>query len=649
MKMDRTLRFGIIALVATIGLLAIAGMASADPSDITNEPTEDWVFDSGNTVTITSKVWTLSYNITVTSGTTLKIDKCNFDIDGVSEWDPVWIFCDSDSTLELTSSNFYAVNESSGFYVETHNNITITNCDFRGLVEDPDGNAGITVLGDDTVKAQMDFVKVYESRKADGIYFENVQVDMSNSEIYDIEGSGVTFSTQDSLFEVWYNLTLIDTEIYNCDGDGLGIHGVNHNGIISANVYNLDVWNVTDDAIWLLLGGTTGDNGNGSLFANFDLVDAWDIEDMAVYLSTLYTVTGTSANWSNVFNVTFTNSTFTDIVNTGMYVQLVYSTVDFNLFLDTVTFTNISLEPTFQRVGGIWWWFQLSQGQSSLYAENVVFKRCSPAAFETWDYGGCNYEFVNCDFSQMDQAAALLTVKGGSSQSQSTFENCTFHNSDSVGIDTFMESSSSGTIVQVSNCTFHNLSYPALNAEGSSYADGHGFNVTNSNIRDVGSYAIYLYGYYLEGSMTLHMHNSSVLRTAGIRIEIGQDSPNAGGNMDVIITNSTILESAGTGISLYGSAGYNSCRVFFMLTNSTIHDTLGDGVSVRSDILGTGRGNPRWDAQAIINNCDIEDAGGIGISLLSSRSSSFGNPGTRKFVINDTEIYGGQRGIFNGR
>jgi hypothetical protein len=529
-----------------------------------------------------------------------------------------------------------------------HHNITITNCAFRGLVEDPDGNAGITVIGNEDVKAQMDFVKVYESHNADGIYFENVQVDMSNSEIHDIEGNGVTFSTLDSTFEVWYNLTVIDTVIYNCDGDGLGIHGVNHNGIIGANVYNIEIWNVSDDAIWLLLGGTTGDNGNGSLFADFDLVDAWDIGDMAVYLSTLHTVTGTSANWSNMFNATFTNSTFNNIVNTGMYVQLVYSTVDFNLHLDTVTFTNISLEPTFQRVGGIWWWFQLSQGRSTLYAENVVFKWCNPAAFETWDYGGCEYTFVNCDFSRMDQAAALLTVKGASSQSPSTFENCTFHDSDSVGIDTFLESSSSGTAVQVSNCTFHNLSYPALNAEGSSYADGHGFNVTNTNIRDIGSYGIYLYGYYLEGSLSLHMHNSTILRTAGLRVEMGQDSPNAGGSLDVMITNCTFLESAGTGVSLYGAAGYQPCRVYFTMMNSSVYDTLGDGVSVRSDILSTSRGNPRWDATVTIINCDVEDAGGIGISLLSSRSSSFGNPGTRKFVINETEIYGGQRGIFTG-
>ena len=647
--MDRTIKFAILALVAVFALVAVASSVSADPSDTNNAPTEDWVFDEGNTTVIKGKVWTLKYNITVINGSVLKIDGCTFAMNGISAWDPIYILTEYNSTLELTSSKFIADEGSSGFYIEAHDNVTITDCDFKGLVENPGGHAGITVLGNEHMTAQIDFVKVYETWMTSAMHFENVQVDMSNCEIYDIEGSGVTFTTVDSTFETWYNLTLIDTNIYNCDGDGLGILGTDHNGIMGVDVYNVDIWNVTDDAIWLLLGGTTGDNGNGSLFANFDLMEVYDIGDMAVYLSTLYTVTGDSLNWSNKFNATFTNTTFTDIENTGMYVQHVYGSVDFNLQLDNVAFTNISLEGTFTRLGGIWWWFQLTQGQGSLYAKNVVFKRCNPAAFETWDYGGCNFEFVNCEFTEMTQAGALLSVKNSASQSPSVFENCTFHTADARGIDTFLETYAAGTPVHVFNCTFHNLSYVALSADASNYADGHGFNITGSEIRDIGAQAVYAYGYYLEGSITLHMINTTVTRTGGLRVEIGQDSYSAGGSMDVIVINTTIEDTIGTAISLYGGAFYNPCRIFFQLINSTITDALADGVSVKTDLTGTYVGyKPRWDCTVTILNTDITNVNGIAISLQAARSSIYGNPGKRELTINDTTIYGAQRGLFIG-
>ncbi|NIT79106.1 MAG: hypothetical protein GWO44_19990, partial [Thermoplasmata archaeon] len=89
--MDRTLRFGILALVAVFALVAIAVSVSADPADTNSAPTEDWIFDEGKTTTIKGKVWTLMYNITVMNGSVVKFDGCTFTINGTSDWDPVYI------------------------------------------------------------------------------------------------------------------------------------------------------------------------------------------------------------------------------------------------------------------------------------------------------------------------------------------------------------------------------------------------------------------------------------------------------------------------------------------------------------------------------------------------------------------------------
>jgi hypothetical protein len=645
MRMDRTLKFGILALVAVFALVAIASGVSADPADTNSAPTEDWIFDEGKNTTIRNKVWTLQYNITVMNGSVLKLDGCTFTINGTSAWDPVYIFSDFNSTLELTSSKFLAEEGSSGFYVEAHDNMTITDCEFTGLVENPGGNAGITMIGTEFMKAQVDFVEVHDTWMCGAFFFENVgMVDMSNCEIYDIEGTGVIFYGDTTIFDTWYNLSIIDTNIYNCEEDGLGVYGVDHAGIFGVDVYNTDIWNISEDAIFMLLGGSGGDNGNGSLFASYDLMDIYDVGDMAIYMSTLYTKAG-DGNMSNIFNATFTNMTITDIKNTGMYVQLVYSTVDYSLVIDNVVFTNISLDPTFQRIGAIWWWFQQSQGSTQMYVANTIFKNCNPSAFEVWDYGGNDFHFYECEFTGMTQTAAQLSVRSSASQSPTMFENCSFHDADASGINSYLEYRANGIPVIVSNCTFYNLTYAAMQTDSTSYAGGQGFNISGSDIHDIDGMAVDVYGYYTEGGLTLHLRNSTVTRTGGVRIELGQDSYQAGAHMDVIIINSSVDWSSGTAVGVFGNSYYNPCRVFFQFINSTVTEALGDGIAIKTEISGTSSYyKPKWDASVTILNATITDVDGIGISMQSGSSTL---PGDRDFKMNYTTVYGAQRGLFN--
>ncbi|MCK5415493.1 MAG: right-handed parallel beta-helix repeat-containing protein, partial [Thermoplasmata archaeon] len=653
--MDRTIKLGIIALVAVFALIAIASSVSADPSNINLPPTEDWVFDSGNTITIAGKAWDINYNITVQDGTVLKLDNCQFKMNGVNSLGytyTAYIFTDDDSELVMTNSIFIAEEGSEGFYLEAHDDITLTNCEFKGLVSAPGGSGGISVIGDEFTKAQIDFVEVGDTWLCDGMYFENIFVDMSNSDIHDIDGSGVVFMGVGTEPNTWYNLSMLDTEIYNCAKNGLIVYGTDHFGMLGVDAYNVDIWNVSMDAVDLFLGKKSSTElGDGSIFAVFDQLNVYDIGDQGVYLSSHYTKAGTTST-SNIFNATFTNSEITDVTNAGMYVELEYCTVNFYLELNEVAFTNISVAgPTSTHLGGISWLFRSSQGEAKLHAENTLFKRVHPSAFEVDDYGGSEFEFVNCEFTKMNQTGAYLSVRSSRSQSPALFENCTFHDADAVGIISTLGTSASGTPIHVFNSTFYNLPYQALKAESTSYASGHGFNISGCNIYDIGSFGVLVGGYNMEGGMSLYMTNTTIFRTSGVRVEVSQDYVNAGAYITVNIINCTIDSTVGDALMVYGNAYYNPCRMDVQIINTTITDATGGGIVLKGEDAGTGastggRYKPRWDVTATIIGTSISDVGGIGLHMQAVGGMA-SNPSGGVVTMNYTTIRSAQRGVFS--
>ena len=90
--MDRAIKLGVMALIAAVAILALLALgASADPANVNNPPSEDWIFNESKTITIASKTWKVRYNITVTNASKLIIDKCKWTFNGTDPWRPIWI------------------------------------------------------------------------------------------------------------------------------------------------------------------------------------------------------------------------------------------------------------------------------------------------------------------------------------------------------------------------------------------------------------------------------------------------------------------------------------------------------------------------------------------------------------------------------
>ncbi len=646
--MDRRYKIGLFALAALFAIIALGTISvSADPVDTDSAPTEDWVFDSGSTTTIKQKTWTVQYNITVMNDSVLKLEECIWSMEGPDPSIPVWIITEVNSTLEIKSSSFSSPEGSSGYYIECHDNVTITASDFEDLVEGPGGQyGGLSVIGNRFVTAQLDFVTVKNARMADALWFENCQVNMSNCEVNTTGGHGVTLSALSTEAHQWYNMTIIDTEISNIGGKALQVVGRHHFGFINLTVFNTDIWNTTDEGIFLLLGTGTGGDGNGSIWATFDHITVRDVGDQGLYMSSIYQVTG-SHKMSNYFNVTVNNATFSDITNTGTYCQWYFTQVYAHLRMEDVHYEDVGMDPTFDRLSGVWWWFYNSNGDNSVHIGNSSFVRCNPAGFESWDYGGSGITFYNVEFTQCKQAGALLTYKLGGTQSPYTFEECTFDDINGNGIDVPMENMNqgSGNPIRVYNCTFNNLTGSALRGDSVYYANNIGFNVSGSNFTNIGGLVIDIYSYYAKGVIIMHAVNSTFTDTGGVRIELNRDYSQQGGTIDAIFINVSFEDISGTAVSVIGYSWYTAQRLNFQFINSTVERASSDGVSVRVEVLGvTGYYKPKWDGQVHIVNSTFQDIGAIAISLSAGSGTA---PGTRELTINYTTIHTAQRGIFN--
>ncbi len=646
--MDNRLKLGFMGLAAVIALVAIGAMgALADPVDTDSPPTSDWVFDAGKTTTISQKVWTVSYNITVTNGSVLKIEDCTWTMDGVSPWNPVWIYTDVNSTFELLSSTFNAAEGSTGFYIEAHANITITDCEFTGIVENTQGDAGIAVYGNKNVTAELNFVEISDTWMSDGLYFENCQVDIANCEVHDIEGNGIGYFVGDNDFNENYTMKMIDTNIYNVNSGGFRLWAYTNYGHAWLNFYNVDVYNTSEEGVSLDVGDhSSTDNGNGSVLATFDYMEIYDIGDQAIYTSNLYQRQGTAAVgglWMNQYNVTLTNSKIHDVKNTGIYVQLVYTYLNYNLVVDQCEFWNISLDANFDRLGGIWWWYQSSSGGANLYVSNTTFRRCTPAGFDTWDYGGNNFNFYNCNFTRNAGHGILLEVRQSASQSPCSIDGCNFFENEGYGVRTNVEYSWQGgqTPVLVTNSSFCRNELAALSVTAIDYGKNFGFNITNCSIYEHTSYAVEMSANYPQGAIVLHVVDSWINDTAGIKSSFTWGYT-GGAGFDFLFINSSIENSSADAISLVGG-GYQPIKGYAFILNSTISGAGGDGFKMS---LGASYKSTTFsiNGHVQVRNSTIMDCGGVGI-VMSVDSPDYG--GAREFEITNTTIRNTQRALFN--
>ena len=117
----------LLALVALGALALVAVMAAsalADPADINNPPTNDWVFNSGTPVTISGKTWDISYNVSVMGKSALTFDRCTFDVSDQYDLNTLWMNVWWNGSMVLKNCKFSS-SGIRGYYIIADGNISL--------------------------------------------------------------------------------------------------------------------------------------------------------------------------------------------------------------------------------------------------------------------------------------------------------------------------------------------------------------------------------------------------------------------------------------------------------------------------------------------------------------------------------------------
>lgn len=623
-----------LVLVASIALFSLAALGAAgDPIDTDSEPTEDWVFDGGNTTTLIGD-WTIGYNITITNESIVVIQGSDWVFNSSGSGGPNWIFLDS-GELTIMTSDFNASDGSPGYYIETHNITKLSSCTFRGLTAHPISGAGISIY--DT-NATLEYVTINGTLdSADAVYGENSNLTIVKTNIWDIDGAAITHWVGRNTFN----------ETYMCKMEDCDIREVNY-GIFMPTRANygdavLDCFNVTifDSNYGVII--ESRENGNGSVYAWFDNMNISHVDEAGFWLQTVYEQTG--AVGQNMFHVTFINSSLTNVNSTGFFTEMFYSSVYYKLVIENSVLEDIGVEPAFAFPGGVALRYIGSTGSGDFFAGNSTFLRCSPNAFmNTADTSGLTgIRFFNCSITESDGSALYLETSSSSSSPSTVIENCTISNNKGSAIHHQFNNYATCMPIVIMNTTIAENKDVALRAIGSnSYAaTGVGFNITNSVIRDHANYAIEMFSISNGGTNQVVLRDCLITDSGGLFIQL-RDYWNDNANVIVILINTTMQHISSDAIVLPGMAYQGGYYAYVTLENSTLKDIAGTGISV-STAEEYDYYTPTFITDVRILNSTIEDLTDNALFLDIQTPE---NKGYRTYTIVNSSILSCKRGVY---
>ncbi|MCK4970264.1 MAG: hypothetical protein KAS77_07050, partial [Thermoplasmata archaeon] len=349
----------LVSIFSIVAVMVMACSATADPNT-NSPPTEDWVFESGGTVTISNKEWDIGYNITVTNGTSLKIQGCDWMMEGLDGETPIWIFADVESRLEIAQCTFDGEQGSTGFYIETRNTTIFANCEFNGMVGNPDSGGGISAYGSGgglsfySCFAELSYVTLHNVHAVNGLYSFNSDVNISNSEFYDIDGTAAYFFVESDVPDKEFSVHIVESDFHDVDR-GPHLNSFYNNGNVVFNCYIVKVYNIAESGLRLEDGekgySTDRPAGYGSVHIILDDLEVYNIGHQGMWMISDDKLS--APGHLGFFNVSIIDSRIHNITNTGIYWIRYYSICKANLMIENTVFEDIAMEPTWNRLSAI--------------------------------------------------------------------------------------------------------------------------------------------------------------------------------------------------------------------------------------------------------------------------------------------------------
>ncbi len=636
----RNVNLSILLLITTIGVLAILSVgAGADPVDTTNPPTSDWIFDEGRTTTLSNKDWEVGYNITVTSGSILSIEQCDWSMKANSGPEPIWIHVDPGCSLTIDTSTLIAPDGSTGFYIQSYGDIKLTTCTLQGLVSNPSRDGGVSVYGAD---AYLHTVNVLKTEGATAFYAYNTTVSIWWSNFDEIDGDAIRIHLDSIASGTSLNCHIFNTTVSLVEGSGISLTTDSLYGYASLDVFDVRMDNVSQSGIEIVQGDVSAsDGGNGTLHVVLEGIDLLDIGGIAISMSSFYQVSKTAG--PGFFNVTMSNCGM-NRVGGGIYALIENSEIDFRLDVESVDIDTVDISGQ-TGLQGIYLERAVEttdEGGSNITISNTTIQRAIWGGL--LDMGNNNFvRFYDTSFIENYGYAVRSFFIRNYRQTPMLFERCTFVNNTGYGVRVEGEYYPLQLqVIDVIGCVFVNNSGPALAIDILMHIQATkpitvGFNVTDCIFEGPPEVnAIWIDPYRVEGMVMLLIEGTRINGTGGIFI--GR-SINQNMDIQVHISNSTISNSSGCSLDLNTYSSKNS-KTNVTLQNLTAHSLVGGAISLANNMYQYR--TAQLTSIVIIRESHLTSEEGDGLTVSTNGKHL---PGVNRIVVENTTIVGAIRGI----
>ena len=648
-------------VVAVIALLAVmaASAARADPDDYEEAPTEDWVFNSGQPILISYEEWDVQYNITLTNGTSLKILDCDFSFEGVGGLLPVRIFSDVGCTLDIELCTFDGTGGATGFYIEAHGELYISNSELVGLISNPTTGGGVSVM---STYAQLSYVTMHRTNTVYSFYSTNSNVNISNSEIFDSDGTLAFFHVNDKNPYSAYSVNLVESDFHTATLHGLWFASYFNDGNYTVGIYKTKVHDVLGIGITLEDGqktyGVGPDAGYGTMNTTMDELELYNIGDQGMFLCS----DGKSNAPADLgfFNTTILNSHIYNIKNTGIYDIRYYTISKHVIHCENTVFEDIAMDPMYNRLSAIFTWRYgtVGGGWDLFYFQNCTFRRCNPGGVWYWDMGKGSFGvggiprsfyFIGCEFTECTEAAIYRVLNEGGSPGEFLVEGCYFHDNPGHAIlmdanvrpdmSTYAGMTEPHAKVMVNNTTFerHGKSVLAVTANNIDQDQEIGYFLENCTIDHCLDYAILIRPNSPKGMLYLHMNDTRINDTMGVFLFYDAEYADTAG-FDVRVTDCTIENSVLTGLYVRAQSSLTP-EATVLVRNTTIRNAGRDGIDIYTGPTGSAQ---QVKGFIVIEYVTIEQVDGAGIKITNDLMNALG---ARQLYINFTTVWTAQQGM----
>jgi hypothetical protein len=631
-------------LLIGIAVLLAAALAAADPADTSVPPTEDWVFDAGAQTTISSVSWDVGYNITVTNGSSFKLEGSVWTMSPVTAGTgPIWLRVELNSSLAIDTSTLASASGSEGFYILCiGGGVDVTSSTLRALATDPSGDGGLVVRAG---AATLHTVNIMDATGPAAVHTHNSSLSVLSSELRDVAGDAIEIITDRTAAGTTLPVIVWDTTFSRVGGIGIRVLAHESHGSLSLDMQRVTMDNVTGAGISFAQGDASlNDGGNGDIDAILNSAELRDIGGAAISMvSTNQVLKGPGAHGS--LNLSLEGCTIKRAVGGGVYALFTQSESILTLTLESTTVTDIAQGVATAGMPGLYLEHYSKTnvlGQVIATVLNSSFERCAWGGI--WDRGAlAPFTLHNVSFTHNTGFGVHAYVNSSNMQTPYYVDHCTFVDNDGYGFWVeFYSVPAGGTVTDLSNCTFENNTLTALALDIKMSIATNKPIVPNLNVTDCsfdrapGASAIRVDPQRLVGGITFRLVRTQINDTLGVFVG-GTLSDNM--NLYLTIEDVAITNTPGTSLEVAVTALTRTLSNV-TITNLTVDSLLGDAV-----VLANNMGSVTTSSLAStleLKDSVIDSATGVGLTLSTNGKHLTGDT---LFTVEETTITGSTRGF----